>query len=62
MLHFDSMTKSTGEVTCANRGTGRGRQGVGMIAVGMLSRQFLGWPHTDPIFKKNGRAHAQAAA
>lgn len=52
MQHFDSMTKSTGEVTYANRGTGRGREGVGMIAVGMLSRQFLGWPQTDPIFKK----------
>jgi hypothetical protein len=52
MQHFDSMTKSSGEVVYANRGTGRGRKGVGMVAVGMLSRQFLGWPHTDPVFKK----------
>jgi len=42
--HFDRMTKQSAEVIYANRGVGAGRAGPGMVAVGALSRQFLGWP------------------
>lgn len=52
LQHFDQMTLGSGEVIYANRDLGQGRKGVGMVAVGMLCRQFLGWPKTDPIFDR----------
>ncbi|MBI2190984.1 MAG: HEAT repeat domain-containing protein [Planctomycetes bacterium] len=53
--HFDQMTQSSGEVIYANRDLGQGRKGVGMVAVGMLCREFLGWPRTDPVFERQAR-------
>ena len=52
MQHFETMTTSDGNVVYANRGVGNGRKGVGMVAVGMLCRQFLGYPRNDPIFDR----------
>ena len=53
--NFDQMTEKSGEVIYANRDLGQGRKGVGMVAVGMLCRQFLGWPRTDPLFDRQAR-------
>jgi len=44
MRHLDLYTNSAGEVAYANRDPGTWRRGPGMIAVGMLCYQMLGWP------------------
>lgn len=59
MQHFDRMTEKDGQVLYANRDVGEGRKGVGMVAVGMLCRQFLGWPKTDPTFDRMARLMLQ---
>lgn len=44
MRHLVAMTNRRGQVGYANRGTYAWRRGPAMVAVGMLSRQILGWP------------------
>ncbi|MBI4576267.1 MAG: HEAT repeat domain-containing protein, partial [Planctomycetes bacterium] len=39
---LDSATRSTGAGVYADRGVGEGREGVGMVAVSLLSRLYLG--------------------
>jgi len=46
--HFDRMTRDSGETVYADQGVGAGRMGEGMVAVGAVSRQFLGWPLQSP--------------
>ena len=53
--HFARMTGQAGDVTYADSGIGAGRAGPGMVAVGALSRQFLGWPLDSDILKKQYR-------
>ena len=50
--HFDRMTRDTGEMIYANKGTGAGRGGPGMVAVGAVARQFLGWPVDSPVLQR----------
>lgn len=45
---FRRQTASTGDVAYADLGAGAGRQSTSMIAVGMVSRQFLGWHRSSP--------------
>ena len=44
MRHLESATSATGEVAYADRGPSAARRGPGMVAVGLYSRQMLGWP------------------
>ena len=53
--HFDSSTLDSGEVAYANNGVGTGRRGLSMIAVGIASRQFLGWPSDAKILQRQAR-------
>jgi len=46
--HFDRMTRDSGETVYSDQGVGAGRMGEGMVAVGAVSRQFLGWPLQSP--------------
>jgi len=51
--HFDRMTTENADVIYANCGIGAGRAGPGMVAVGALARQFLGWPiHSQKLRKQ----------
>ncbi|HUU70851.1 MAG TPA: HEAT repeat domain-containing protein [Planctomycetota bacterium] len=47
--HLDRMTRDSGEIVYADQGVGAGRMGEGMVAVGAVSRQFLGWPLQSPV-------------
>lgn len=53
--HMDRRTMSSGEVVYADRGTGAGRRGYSMVAVGMVCRQFLGWSRESPILQRQAR-------
>ncbi|HUS58129.1 MAG TPA: HEAT repeat domain-containing protein [Planctomycetota bacterium] len=57
--HFDRMTKPNGEVIYADIGVGTGRAGQGMVAVGAVSRQFLGWPVESDVLRKQYAILAQ---
>ncbi|MFP4055603.1 MAG: hypothetical protein ACLF0G_01905 [Candidatus Brocadiia bacterium] len=51
MRHLDTHTRPGGEVVYADRPPPRvyWRRGPGMVAVGLLSRQLLGWPRRSPL-------------
>ena len=50
MGHLVAFTTSRGEVGYADRGRYAWRRGPGMVAVGMLAYQILGWPATHPVY------------
>ena len=53
--HLDRRTLDTGQVIYSDKGIGVGRKGVGMVAVGMVCRQFLGWPQNSRELYKQAR-------
>ncbi|NQT19692.1 MAG: HEAT repeat domain-containing protein [Planctomycetes bacterium] len=52
LAHFHRMTRDNAEVIYSDQGIGAGRAGPGMIAVGALARQFLGWPIDAEVLRK----------
>jgi len=50
--HFDQMTTAGGLVTYADKPPGVGRKGPAMIAVGLVSRLFLGWDVRSPELRR----------
>lgn len=52
LAHFHRMTTDNAEVVYSDQGVGVGRAGPGMIAVGALARQFLGWPADSDVLRK----------
>ncbi len=48
---IETVTLPTGEVIYSNMFPGRGRRGQGMVAVGMASNQFLGFPCDSRLAK-----------
>lgn len=59
MRHFESCTLDNGEVVYSDRNTGVGRRGLAMLAVGMVCRQFLGWPLDSKILQCQARIISQ---
>ena len=52
LRHIDAMTNPSGDVHYADRARYASRRGPGMMAVGMLCHQMLGWPRNSPILRQ----------
>ncbi|MFW6162238.1 MAG: HEAT repeat domain-containing protein [Planctomycetota bacterium] len=54
MRHLEAKTTPLGEVVYADRSPAQGRRGPGMVAVGMVCYQILGWPRDSELLARQG--------